>query len=125
MKSSRVQRGDYVRHFKGKWYKVIDLAEHTETGEQLVVYKSLYSDNKTWARPVEMFNGKVDTDKYPEASQIHRFETINDIIDSDIPDDYRDQLLEISEIIKSTRSQLDTEGFIMRKLIRAENNRHR
>ena len=38
------------RHFKGKLYYVIDIAEHTETGEKLVVYKALYADYKTYVR---------------------------------------------------------------------------
>ena len=63
------------RHFKGGLYKVIDIAQHTETNEWLVIYKEMYG-NKTWARPVEMFTSKVDRDRYPDAAQEYRFEYI-------------------------------------------------
>ena len=42
-----IQIQKMYRHFKGKLYYVIDIAEHTETGEKLVVYKALYADYKT------------------------------------------------------------------------------
>jgi len=49
-------------HYKGKKYKVIGVAKHSETLEDLVVYESLY-DNKTsklWVRPISMFDEKVE-----------------------------------------------------------------
>jgi hypothetical protein len=62
--------GKYI-HYKGGLYKVIGTAIHSETGEELVVYKSL-SDNKLWVRPKVMFLEKVNLgDK-----QISRFKYI-------------------------------------------------
>ncbi len=66
--------GRKYRHFKGNDYKVLALAEHTETGEECVVYQALYGEDKIYVRPLDMFASEVDRDKYPDVSQKHRFE---------------------------------------------------
>ena len=68
--------GDKYRHFKGTVYTVVALARHTETDEEMVVYKD--EQGNTWARPKEMFSSLVDKGKYPEIKQKYRFEKIEE-----------------------------------------------
>ena len=65
------------KHFKGTIYEVIGIATHSETQEQLVIYRQTSDKNKLWARPLEMFISKVDKNKYPNVKQEYRFEPIN------------------------------------------------
>ena len=51
---SIIQKGKY-RHYKGKYYEVIDIARHSETLEEMVVYKAMYGDFGTWVRPLKIF----------------------------------------------------------------------
>ena len=74
----KLLRGIY-RHFKGKRYLVLHCAEHTETGEQMVVYQALYGTGAMYVRPLEMLLGDVDKVKYPNASQKYRFEFMGDM----------------------------------------------
>ena len=83
-------KGDIVRHFKREMlsegeivkepnmylYEIIGQAEHTESGEQLMIYRPLYGEGKLYARPMEMFLSPVDKEKYPEVKQKFRFEKI-------------------------------------------------
>lgn len=62
------------RHFKGDLYLVEDVARHSETNEEYVVYRKLYGDCSLWIRPKEMFLSPVDREKYPECKQQYRFQ---------------------------------------------------
>lgn len=70
----KILAGRVYRHFKGKDYKVLVVAQHTETGEQCVVYQALYDDFAYYVRPYAMFASEVDREKYPEVEQQYRFE---------------------------------------------------
>lgn len=56
-----IKPGRY-RHFKGKEYEVLGVAHHSETEEELVVYRALYGDFGLWVRPVSMWNETVERD---------------------------------------------------------------
>ncbi|TBV07164.1 DUF1653 domain-containing protein [Phytopseudomonas dryadis] len=56
-----LQPGLY-RHYKGPEYRVLGVARHSETEQQVVVYQALYGDYGLWVRPLEMFTGSVELD---------------------------------------------------------------
>ena len=56
-----IKVGKY-RHFKGNEYEVIGLARHSETQEELVVYRALYGERGLWVRPASMWNETVEHD---------------------------------------------------------------
>ena len=60
---STIQPGRY-RHFKGKEYQVIGTARHSETLEEMVVYRALYDEGGLWVRPAAMWNETVERDGY-------------------------------------------------------------
>lgn len=55
---NQIRPGRY-RHYKGQDYEVIDIARHSETEEELVVYRCLYGDHSLWVRPLAMFRETV------------------------------------------------------------------
>ena len=71
----KLQTGKY-KHYKGKEYEVIGIAKHSETLEELVVYKALYQTEgeNIWVRPLEMFLGEIEN----EGKRIKRFEFITE-----------------------------------------------
>ena len=68
-----IKPGKY-RHFKGNLYEVIGIAHHSETMEELVVYRALYGEQGLWVRPAAMWTETVDRNGYHGP----RFQYIND-----------------------------------------------
>ena len=80
--------GDIVRHFKRETlgeedlrankylYEIVGVANHSETREEMMVYRALYDDGGMYVRPLQMFMEEVDHVKYPEIKQKYRFEKV-------------------------------------------------
>ena len=68
-----IKPGRY-RHFKGNEYEVIGTARHSETEEEMVVYRALYGEGGLWVRPVSMWNETVERD----GQTFHRFTLIEE-----------------------------------------------
>lgn len=58
---NEIKLGRY-RHFKGNEYEVIGIAKHSETTEEMVVYRALYGEQSLWVRPTSMWNETVERD---------------------------------------------------------------
>lgn len=56
-----IQPGKY-RHYKGNEYEVICTARHSETEEEMVVYRALYGERGVWVHPAAMWNETVEKD---------------------------------------------------------------
>jgi len=85
---NRFRPGDIVQHFKREMlseeeragdmylYEIIGVALHSETLEQMMVYRPLYGDGGMYVRPLEMFLSETDHEKYPQVKQKYRFEKV-------------------------------------------------
>ena len=62
------------RHFRGRRYEVLGLARHSETLEDMVVYRALYGEGELWVRPLAMFEETVEVD----GRRVARFERIEE-----------------------------------------------
>lgn len=62
------------RHFKGGLYEFICMAKHSETEEDMVVYRPLYNDSGVWVRPADMFFEEI----YVNGVKVKRFEEVKD-----------------------------------------------
>lgn len=71
MENNTIKLGKY-RHYKGKEYEVIGVARHSETLEEMVVYRALYGDHDLWVRPLKMFLEEVEVD----GQKIPRFQCL-------------------------------------------------
>ncbi len=54
-----MEKGIY-RHYKGNKYEVTGIAKHSETLEEMVVYKALYGSGEMWVRPLYMWDEDVE-----------------------------------------------------------------
>ena len=52
----------YYRHFKGNIYRVLHIAKHSETLEDMVVYQAMYGERGIWVRPLAMFEEEIERD---------------------------------------------------------------
>lgn len=68
-----LRRGVY-RHFKGNLYELVDVAKHSETLEDMVVYRALYGECGLWVRPLSMWNEYVEY----EGGRVRRFEKVEE-----------------------------------------------
>lgn len=75
------QPGQVYRHFKGNLYRIVTLAQHSETREILVIYQALYGEFQIYARPLSMFMEKVDKEKYPDEAAELRFTLMKELIE--------------------------------------------
>lgn len=64
-----IKKGIY-KHYKGPFYEVLEVARHSETEEELVIYRCLYGDYSIWARPLTMFEETI----CHEGQEIKRFQ---------------------------------------------------
>ena len=71
--SMEIKLGKY-RHFKGNEYEVLHIARHSETGEDMVVYRALYGEGEVWVRPAWMWNETIDR----EGKSFRRFTYVDE-----------------------------------------------
>jgi len=75
---TEIKLGKY-RHYKGKEYEILRIARHSETLEELVVYRALYNspefgENALWVRPKAMFLGNIIVDQ----TEVQRFKYVGE-----------------------------------------------
>ena len=70
MSEREIRIGKKYKHFKGNEYLVINVAKHSETLENMVVYQALYGERGLWVRPLSMFLGRKEVD----GKMVNRFE---------------------------------------------------
>ena len=70
---NNIKLGKY-KHFKGNYYEVIALVKHSETLEDMVVYKALYGEQGMWVRPASMWNEEFEVD----GVKVKRFEYVDE-----------------------------------------------
>lgn len=70
-----IKKGKY-RHYKGQFYEVIDIVQHSEDESYLVLYRPLYGEGSLWVRPFDMFIEKVSVNDVEQ----NRFSFVSDSI---------------------------------------------
>ena len=95
------------RHFKGNLYRIITVAQHSETGEAMVVYQALYGEYAIYVRNLDEFISPVDRIKYPDADQVNRFELLTQMIGQEASQAIRAVL---SDMVASDAEKTDAGG---------------
>ena len=70
-----IVKGGKYRHYKGNEYLVVDIVTHSETEEEMVLYKALYGEGKLWVRPISMWNETVTVN----GKEVLRFSCIDEV----------------------------------------------
>lgn len=123
--------GQVYRHFKGNIYRIITLADHSETGETLVIYARDDSNERAYARPLDMFMSEVDRKKYPDVKERYRFtlysededggmmaeETQNMLFEEGAPDPLLEAFLDAATISEKVEKFYDMKGAITDEIL--------
>ena len=83
------------RHYKGNQYEVTGFSKHSETLEDMVIYKALYGEGGTWVRPLSMWENPIELD----GKTVKRFEYIGESNNSDRHHDLQEALRAINPTI--------------------------
>ena len=78
------KKGEIYRHFKGRKYKILDIAVCTETGEDMVIFETAEGTRKVFVSFLENFLSPLDAGKYPHTEQKYRFELCRDTKSSEL-----------------------------------------
>jgi len=87
------------RHYKGNQYEVIGFAKHSETLEDMVIYRALYGERGTWVRPLSMWENLIEVD----GKTVKRFEYIG----ANMETNKQNELREALRAIESTLSKCE------------------
>ena len=85
----------FYRHYKGNQYEVVGFAKHSETLEDMVIYRALYGEGGVWVRPLSMWENLIEVD----GKTVKRFEYIG-------ARDNSERQHELSEALRSIESTL-------------------
>ena len=66
-----MEKGIY-KHYKGNLYELVDVVNHSETLEKMVLYRALYGEKELWVRPISMWDEEVNVD----GKKVKRFEYV-------------------------------------------------
>lgn len=97
--------GEFYRHFQGKLYQIITVAEHAQTGEMLVICQLLSGCYPVYAEPVSAFSAVVDRERYPQAGQQYYFEPV-DIVSENKADKAENQEKRSSAVRSTSKREI-------------------